>query len=262
MLHLSSLDPRNLKSRIEGVGCCYFIRCRAAWKYYVGSTVDFDYRQRTHFNELRKGVHHSYKLQKAWEEYGEDSFEMTLIDEYWEEDLRESEDFWVKHYNSYHNGYNCTDVIQRGVPLTEEQKRVLSESAKKAGQDPELRTKRSENAKKQHARKKLGQATWLPGTAKIVGSKLKGRKRDILPCSICGEHAFLLENGVRFCFKHDPIPERNDVRNESRRRAQKAIPPEERKMKEETKTKLSEVLKAHWAKKLWGKRNGPKSLWE
>ncbi|OHD23518.1 MAG: hypothetical protein A2Y38_12205 [Spirochaetes bacterium GWB1_59_5] len=49
-------------------------------KCYVGSAVNISARWSKHRRELRKGVHHSAKLQRAWNKYGEASFVFeTLI---------------------------------------------------------------------------------------------------------------------------------------------------------------------------------------
>jgi len=46
---------------------------------YVGSTVDFDKRWRTHCSHLRHGTHHSKALQSAWNKYGEASMKFCKL---------------------------------------------------------------------------------------------------------------------------------------------------------------------------------------
>jgi group I intron endonuclease len=48
-------------------------------KQYVGSTVDFNRRKRQHLSKLRNNKHHSIKLQRAWNKYGEDKFEFIIV---------------------------------------------------------------------------------------------------------------------------------------------------------------------------------------
>lgn len=43
-------------------------------KLYIGSSLDYKKRFRTHKSMLRRGVHHAYKLQRAWNKYREKSF--------------------------------------------------------------------------------------------------------------------------------------------------------------------------------------------
>jgi group I intron endonuclease len=49
-------------------------------KKYVGSTINPpNARWREHKWKLNKGTHHSYKLQKAWNKYGQDTFSFKTI---------------------------------------------------------------------------------------------------------------------------------------------------------------------------------------
>lgn len=46
---------------------------------YVGSTIrSVQSRWNTHVSRLRRNRHHSYKLQSAWNKYGEENFELKL----------------------------------------------------------------------------------------------------------------------------------------------------------------------------------------
>ena len=46
---------------------------------YIGSSVNYKARWYTHKSSLRRGVHHSFILQKAWDKYGEDKFVFKVI---------------------------------------------------------------------------------------------------------------------------------------------------------------------------------------
>ena len=48
-------------------------------KMYIGSTKNYVFRWRAHKTTLRKGIHHSFVLQRAWEKYGESSFVFKLL---------------------------------------------------------------------------------------------------------------------------------------------------------------------------------------
>lgn len=50
-------------------------------KLYIGSTTkSFQYRKNKHYSELRSNTHHNVKLQRAWNKYGEASFDFRIIE--------------------------------------------------------------------------------------------------------------------------------------------------------------------------------------
>ena len=52
----------------------YTIAHIGSGRLYVGSAVSMHYRWNKHRSDLRRGVHHSPKLQNAWNTYGEEAF--------------------------------------------------------------------------------------------------------------------------------------------------------------------------------------------
>ena len=46
-------------------------------KTYIGKTNNIDRRISRHFSDLKKGQHHSHKLQRAFNKYGEKVFKVT-----------------------------------------------------------------------------------------------------------------------------------------------------------------------------------------
>jgi group I intron endonuclease len=48
--------------------------------FYVGSAVSFKKRKVRHFSDLRKGKHYNKHLQRAWDKYGEQSFEFVVVE--------------------------------------------------------------------------------------------------------------------------------------------------------------------------------------
>lgn len=73
------------------MGYVYRILNTSNGKYYVGSTIRFEKRKRTHLNSLRKNKHHSIKLQEDFNYFGEESFVFEVLkecDDYREEEQR------------------------------------------------------------------------------------------------------------------------------------------------------------------------------
>ena len=90
--------------------CVYRIVCTFTGKVYVGKTKQPPVRRKGHhFNSLRQGIHHSAKLQRAYNKYGSRTFYFEVLENNLTEvgaELRES--FWVSYFDSFHNGYNMT----------------------------------------------------------------------------------------------------------------------------------------------------------
>src|SRR4051794_5001336 len=57
----------------------YAIRCKPTGKVYVGSAARITKRWNDHRQSLASGKHHSVLLQRAWEKYGPDAFEFTVL---------------------------------------------------------------------------------------------------------------------------------------------------------------------------------------
>jgi len=104
-------------------------------KYYVGSTwlKNSKNRFKTHFYLLEKNIHHSKKLQNSFNKNGKNCFKTFTIEENEgsKEQRWERENFWISFYNSYKNGYNCTQECNGfGHPVSENTKKKISEIVK------------------------------------------------------------------------------------------------------------------------------------
>jgi group I intron endonuclease len=62
---------------------------------YIGSAVNFDDRKRRHLHDLRHRKHHSVKLQRAWDKYGEFNFEFEILEQCDRSELIASEQRWI-----------------------------------------------------------------------------------------------------------------------------------------------------------------------
>ncbi len=103
-------------------------------KRYIGITHNLKNRFYEHQYKLRNGKHHSKKLQRAWDKYGESSFSFSVLDTI-EGDFLEASQVEVKtieKYNSYYNGYNASfgGDGTNFAKITDETKAKLSEAMK------------------------------------------------------------------------------------------------------------------------------------
>jgi len=63
----------------SNVGYVYAIENAVNGRRYIGSTTNYKSRWHSHRSTLRRGKHHSFILQKAWNKYGEEAFTFKLL---------------------------------------------------------------------------------------------------------------------------------------------------------------------------------------
>ncbi len=86
----------------------YQIRNIANNKIYIGSTNNVRKRWNNHRSKLNNGKHENQYLQLAWQKYGENSFEFTIIEEVNDNKRIEREIYYLNKKKSYERniGYN------------------------------------------------------------------------------------------------------------------------------------------------------------
>lgn len=111
--------------RIVGI---YKITNKVNGKTYVGQTVNYNKRKRSHVSYLNNGNHSNLYLQRAWNKYGKDSFVFTLICECEIEELDDMECLYIEKYNSLYGnkGYNLLTGGQSYRTFTDDVKKRMS----------------------------------------------------------------------------------------------------------------------------------------
>lgn len=113
----------------------YCIKNTATGKVYVGSSVNIHARWKTHQSSLRLKKHHSPYLQRAWDKYGADCFEWTVLQEVDPSILHDIETAYMKLLRSAEpeHGYNQAPVGGSclGFRHNQETKKRMSEAQKK-----------------------------------------------------------------------------------------------------------------------------------
>jgi hypothetical protein len=110
----------------------YIIYCTISNKCYIGSSLNIKGRVIKHISYLKNKTHHSNKLQRAFDKYKLDSFSYGVLSI--TDDLRNQEERFIKLFNSYENGYNCTDkcINSKSFKLTKPQiEKAIVKSQKK-----------------------------------------------------------------------------------------------------------------------------------
>lgn len=88
-------------------------------KMYIGSAVSIRRRITTHKHSLKKGSHHSQKLQRAWNKYGEDAFEFKTVLVCSRENLLMYEQTCIDGYDSARANMSAAQKRRFGSDLKE-----------------------------------------------------------------------------------------------------------------------------------------------
>jgi len=91
----------------------YRIRCLPTGKIYVGSAVDLYERWYEHRRNLRRGNHINAHLQAAWNKYGEENFEFSVLEFVEASALRQVEQTWIDQSGCTNGniGFNIATVV-------------------------------------------------------------------------------------------------------------------------------------------------------
>lgn len=113
----------------------YTIENKNTGKFYIGRTNKPDYRRRSHFSELRRGVHGNPRLQASFNKHGEEAFEFKVVDSAPSETIEEKELEWFLLFNCDKSIlYNCHFETHGGPkvykPHTPESAAKISKSIK------------------------------------------------------------------------------------------------------------------------------------
>lgn len=111
----------------------YAITHKATGRAYIGSAVDIDARWRTHRSDLRLNRHYSHWLQAAWNKYGEEAFELVIIEAVPElEKLVLREQGWIDIYRAAKLAYNLRPIANSnlGTKRTKETCQKISKKLK------------------------------------------------------------------------------------------------------------------------------------
>ncbi len=183
----------------------YQIKNTINGRVYVGSTNNFKWREYSHNINLENKKHHSAKLQNAYNKYGKDSFQFSIL-EYVVNigELLDREQYWIDELNAFSKGYNMRPRAEsncghkpsaetrlkmskartgrivsqeerqkkrdalKGRPLTMETRQKLSEAAKGRRHTEESKRKMSEARKGRRASEESRQKMSEAQKGKII----------------------------------------------------------------------------------------------
>jgi group I intron endonuclease len=176
------------------MGGIYAIRHASSGRIYIGSAVDIRTRWRIHRKELRKGSHHSCRLQRAWDKYGADAFVFEVLEVVGRrEDLVPVEQAYLDHFQTWRpaSGYNIAAKAgsRLGLRCSAETRAKMSEVARsrppehwarlaEEARSPEGRARRAELARSPEQRARLLVATTTPEFRAKIAETNRGRKHS------------------------------------------------------------------------------------
>ena len=124
----------------------YKIVCKKTGKCYVGSSIDTLTRWKKHLWCLENNMHHSNKLQNAWNKYGKESFAFDIIEELPDASkLIETEQKHIDKLKAASNGYNIKEKADKQSSPSEKTKQKISLNTKKGMEKQEVRKKLIKN---------------------------------------------------------------------------------------------------------------------
>jgi group I intron endonuclease len=131
----------------------YQIKCIANSKIYIGSSQNIEKRINHHFTTLSRNKHKNPHLQSAYNKYGEDNFEWSVVEYCSVDQLLIIEQKWMDTTLCYERniGFNNTKKSDRpeGYKHTEENKKIMSKIKKGKKQSKETIKKRVDKLKGQ-----------------------------------------------------------------------------------------------------------------
>jgi len=134
----------------DGAGV-YCITCTAEGpsfgKFYVGSTVNLARRERDHRYQLNRGKHYARHLQRAWNKYGSQAFEWSVLEYVPTEGLTieefrllliTREQYHIDGHDAVRRGFNQSPKAGSclGVKLAAEALANHSEASRRMAQNP------------------------------------------------------------------------------------------------------------------------------
>lgn len=228
---------------IQGV---YEIKNRLNGKAYGGSSANIEGRWREHRRMLRNGQHHCAYLQNAWDKYGKDVFEFTILEVI--EGLGErlaAEQAWLDEHFAQGTCYNVAITAGPRGPLSGRTRHKMSVA--KMGNKNALGYKHTEVARRKMAAAKMGN-TLTDEHKQKIREPMKGKQNAL---------GYMATEETRRKLSKALIGNSRAVGNKNRL-GKKLTEKSRRKIREahigkaltdEHKRKISEGLKQWWARR-------------
>lgn len=157
----------------------YKITCLPTGKVYIGNSTNIHVRWGNHKKKLRRGTHPNNYLLRAWQKYGEDSFEFAILEEVESKRLFERERHWMSFFKSYEHdhGYNINTVNDEGLNRLSAEVRQKISAANKGRKFTDEQYQRLCEAQQKRIRTQVDLEHTLEMSRQNVGKKLSESHR-------------------------------------------------------------------------------------
>lgn len=99
-------------AHLPNIPCVYSIVNVVTNGFYIGSTQHLAQRWQSHYFELQGNRHHNVNLQAAWNQHGQDNFDVRVLENVDDKDqLRAREVFWMTESNILTNPLAYNDHL-------------------------------------------------------------------------------------------------------------------------------------------------------
>ena len=92
----------------------YALLHQPSGKSYIGSSINIEDRVRRHFYNLHGNRHHSPKLQRQWNESGNE-FTVLILEQCAEKDLTSHEQLWIDSMDTFNESNNAKNPMRDPV---------------------------------------------------------------------------------------------------------------------------------------------------
>ena len=231
---------------------CYEIVNTINGQRYVGSAKTIHARFASHRHALRRGEHHSAKLQNAWNKYGEKTFSFNKLLvcsvgmlTFYEQKL----------LDAYRPHYNILKVARSSLGY----KHTPEALAKMRGSKPSIAGK-TRGPLSEETKKKISAANKGYVPTKETLEKLKAARAGKTPAKGL-RHTAEARAAMSAAHRGVPRPAEAIARGAEKRRGRKTSEETKRKISESNKGKVrSEAFKANASVKLKGRKRAPEAI--
>lgn len=169
----------------------YCIENKINNKKYIGQSIHIHRRWSEHKYDLNTNTHDNEYLQNAWNKYGQDNFEFTIVELCDVNELDDREHYYISLYNVLDRDYGYNLILDNGVNrvINEETREKLRQASKKrkvyidisGEKNPMYGKRHSEETKEKIRQSRLGKSLSEQTRIKLSQSRTGDKNPRCVP---------------------------------------------------------------------------------